>query len=492
MIARESIRAGHGIFDPRLEGAVEVWHSAAHEDSGGTHWQQGGSQTWSRARSDSSAAGGTVAMAITGLLPWGTRYSVSIEWDSSSDDSDTRARTAGLNSASEPVYGPGWTTRDVESSGCTAVLRLTQPLLQGRGKTVVCSAIHRSENDRVAALALVRLTVDAEIARAVRAYWAYVSARETVRVRLGDVAQAERLLDDNKVRQGIGVAAASEVKQARAGLASRQTALARARLQKTSTEDALKEVMGWTPHEEDGQALLVPVDAKRLGAMSALEPPAYAESRAHALKARPELVLQDAAQANLQIDLAVAHQDCLARLDLFINAEHRTGRTKTWDRSFMDGFGRDFGREETRGLALSAGIDGSFPLGNREARHAKRRAQFKVEQGEHERRALEQAISWQVKGGLEDWESSREIVRHAEEAVELARTNLNAERERLKLGVSTSFQVLRVQQDLTEAELEAVHARVSLAIAIMETRLAEGRLLKSLELGWQQEGNGNA
>ena len=92
----------------------------------------------------------------------------------------------------------------------------------------------------------------------------------------------------------------------------------------------------------------------------------------------------------------------------------------------------------------------------------------------------EQQIMWEVRRALRDVQTSRNLLQKSEESTAMARASLEAEGKRMSLGVSTSFQVLRMQEDLTRAELQEVQARIGFESSVVDLQLAEGILLDTL------------
>jgi len=60
----------------------------------------------------------------------------------------------------------------------------------------------------------------------------------------------------------------------------------------------------------------------------------------------------------------------------------------------------------------------------------------------------------------------------------LAEKNLDAERKRYENGMSTSFQVLQIQEALTQARSREVSAAATLRRALVEYHRVTGRLLE--------------
>ena len=67
-----------------------------------------------------------------------------------------------------------------------------------------------------------------------------------------------------------------------------------------------------------------------------------------------------------------------------------------------------------------------------------------------------------------------------DELPEEAEVEETAEEKRLRLGVTTSFQVLQIQQDLTTARLQELRALISYETALVDLQIADGSLLDNL------------
>ena len=77
-------------------------------------------------------------------------------------------------------------------------------------------------------------------------------------------------------------------------------------------------------------------------------------------------------------------------------------------------------------------------------------------------------------------DTSQILVESNRQTRALQETNVVAEEKRLRLGVTTSYQVLQIQGDLTAAQTQEVQAQVAYEKALVDLRLAEGAILSAL------------
>ena len=120
----------------------------------------------------------------------------------------------------------------------------------------------------------------------------------------------------------------------------------------------------------------------------------------------------------------------------------------------------------------------TVPLGNRAAknRHAQSLAteeKLKLQLQQLEETALVEVddAAAAVATGLERVQATREAREYAEQA-------LQAEQRRLDSGKSTSFIVLQLQRDLTQARNAEILARVDYNLQLSALALAEGTMLE--------------
>jgi outer membrane protein TolC len=133
----------------------------------------------------------------------------------------------------------------------------------------------------------------------------------------------------------------------------------------------------------------------------------------------------------------------------------------------------------------SVGVQGQVPLGNRQARGSYRRRQLEVREAEQRLAKTQQDIVLNVRFAMRQAATSRILVESNRQARALQETNVAAEEKRQKLGASTSFEVLRTQEDLTQAQVNEVQSVITYEKALVDLRLAEGVLLEELGIDFE-------
>ena len=115
---------------------------------------------------------------------------------------------------------------------------------------------------------------------------------------------------------------------------------------------------------------------------------------------------------------------------------------------------------------------------NRTAKARSAIAEVALEQGKVVLSDLEQRISTEVRTAVRNVDTARQQIQSAEVSVRLAEKNLDAERRKYENGLSTSFQILQVQEDLTAARSRQVTAVTGYRRALVEYQRSTGQLLE--------------
>jgi outer membrane protein TolC len=131
-------------------------------------------------------------------------------------------------------------------------------------------------------------------------------------------------------------------------------------------------------------------------------------------------------------------------------------------------------------LSFTAGVQVTYPLGNRAAKARLRRAAFRVEQARTTLDDLYRAIELQVRTAARQIETNRQRIEATEVSVALAEERLRAEEEALRVGLSTSHDVLEYQEDLTIARGSYTQAVTDYLISCAQLESAQGTLVEAL------------
>ncbi|MCH7909118.1 MAG: TolC family protein [Candidatus Hydrogenedentes bacterium] len=397
-------------------------------------------------------------LGIGGKLRWGTQYSV--------DYSTVRERGTFVG---DPIT---MRTNISEYSGSVSVT-LTQPLIRGLGSATNRARIRTALTARYVSESTVELTVIDAVGEIVKAYWNLVGAIETLRVREESLNNAERLVEINKQRLRIGTAAAIEVLQAKAGAATRMGDLVSAQTAIANADDRLKDLIGMQDRELYSPKSIIPITRPSVATIEW----DLNESIEAALKNRPEVHAAELQTAIAKIELDRARNAKRPQLDLS-SSYGRSGRAFDFQESLQD-------VRDQEGHSFSIGLFGSVPIKNRAAQGAHRRAKLELAQAEQRLDKTRRGTILSVRIALREVATSEILVESTRQARILQEANVAAEEKRLYLGVTTSQNLLDVQEDLTEAQTQEVQVTIGLEKSVVNLQVAEGTLLKKLGIDFE-------
>jgi outer membrane protein TolC len=117
------------------------------------------------------------------------------------------------------------------------------------------------------------------------------------------------------------------------------------------------------------------------------------------------------------------------------------------------------------------------PLGNRSARNTFKSAKANQQRIALQLKQLQQQILIQIEDALSVAQTSFQRAKATKDARIYAEQALEAEQKKLESGKSTSFEVLRLQRDLTSARLNEIRSLADYNIALARIASAEGSTL---------------
>lgn len=313
------------------------------------------------------------------------------------------------------------------------------------------------------------------------AYWNLVEAEAQLGVAEESLALAEQLHGQNQIRVEVGTLAPLELVQSEAGIAIRQEEIIRARGLVGDSEDVLRQLMNLRDADLWSLKLVLETDPERDEVKIDIE-----EAIATALAERPELRSKRLSQGDLNQDLGYFQNQKLPRVDLrVVYGVNGLGG----DLREIDFFTGELVREASGGYqdaldqaagtnfqGWSAGVNVAYSIFNREAKARLALAEAGFERGEMELEDLELAITTSVRRIARFVDTARQGLESARVSSRLAEKNLDAEQKRYQNGMSTSFQVLEVQEDLTAARSREVAAVTGYRKALVLYYRSIGRL----------------
>jgi len=401
----------------------------------------------------------TINSAVAGKLHYGTQYAVAFD----------------LNK-SESTYG-----RFIEEFDARMTLTLTQPLIRAFGQKVNTVRIKQARNANQIAHAQLKLAVMNTIAEVVKAYWDLVGAVENVKVRSESLANAERLLRINETRREIGMGADLEVLQAKAGVATRQGDLVSARAAVENAADRLKQLLDLREGDAFSKISIIPIDRPNPKALSEFDPTEADRNRdlsiERALQHRPEIQMAELQIENAELEEMRTRNDMMPQFDL--TGTYTQGGRDHQLRQTLEGI------QDKQEKFYSYGFQASIPIRNRAARGQYQRAKLTRREMEQRLQQTRQNLMLNVHLAARNVLTNQILVESNRQARGLQEANVVAEEKRQRLGVTTIWQVLQVQEDLTAAQTLEVQAQTAYEKALVDLRLAEGMLMETFGIEFE-------
>lgn len=462
-LADDEVALASSVFAPRLIASAKLARDDQPGDAVNFAW------------TDTTARG---SLALTGRIRSGLTYTLSA--DSLLDR---------FSSPFQTIYRPAYTT----SLGLT----LTQPLLRGGWRAanmqpIVVASLRAQLSQQQLRARLEQLVGDIAVA-----YWSLALSYKEREARASSLQLAKDQAAESARLIKLGNISELDVVEAQAGVGRAQQALLAVDQQLLDAEARLRALViggpDWQPDET-----LRPADAPATDAVS----PTLAEHLAIARRNRPDLAVAAGTLAVERAGLAVTADDRKPQLDLVLSATaigfagelQNTYATAgvadgtltpayAPDRDLEGGAARALGNLATAGnYAVSLGLRLELPLDHSaaDARHARQR--HAVTRAELAQRAVQVQIENDVRRSLGLVTSDARLARAAEDAVAVHQRLLAGMRKRFSAGTVTSFDVLRVSDALTQAEIDVARARTNYRISLARLAISEGTLLQQLNI----------
>jgi outer membrane protein len=395
------------------------------------------------------------------------------------------------------------------------VFGLTQPLLRDFGSDANTSRI------RVAAVraATAHHVLVQHVAHLIREteqdYWRWAFAREQADLRQRSLETATRLVAQVETLFGAGKVARTSVSGARAALAQRKEDAIVAVSEAATAEDRLKlrlQVdLAATLRATDSitaadmpasSALpsgvaIVPASLTTMAQAARIDHVASLES---ALRRRPELLVLKRELEQREIELRLAGNQAQPRLDL--NAQYmRSGMAGLPSVVCVDPTavvcvpagsdvqetifaGKTSPNDALNSLFSRSPFDGwsaelrlEVPIQNRTAKALRAGATLRQTEAQVRLQAARDEIVLEVRNAVRQADAARARIDAAREAVTATDSQFTATRTQFSAGLASSYEVLRVQDELDRARVTELRALMDLNIAVTGLRLADMTIL---------------
>jgi outer membrane protein TolC len=356
------------------------------------------------------------------------------------------------------------TTPFQNANARAGALTLTQPLLRDAWIDSARLNVSISKRNLKTTELGFRSAVEALVFNVENAYYDLIAAREQVKVQEQAVQLAEQLLAENKKRVEVGALAPLDEKQAESQVASSRATLLSVKQILNVRENVLKSLLT-DDYAAIHEVILLPKEVLlALPQMLNLK-----ESWNRGLTLRPDVLT---ARINLEkqdIQLRYNRNQLFPILDV----TGSIGYTGT-GQELSDAFSQISGKDNQ---FWSVGVTMSVPLGNRAARENYKISKATKTQLVLQLKSLEQSVMTSIDDAIKLAQSSFEAVDATRQARSFAEAALDAEQKKLENGKSTSFQVLQLQTDLTDARSREIAALATYNRALAALAQQEGTIL---------------
>jgi len=348
-------------------------------------------------------------------------------------------------------------------------LTLTQPLLKNFGFEANETNIRIATNNQSISREQLRLRVSDITTQVYNAYVELVFAIQNLEVQRRSLRLAQDLVTLNKARVRAGVAAPVEVTQAEAQEAARVQDVILGEKAVYDTEDTLKVILNIPAGGSWGQEIQ-PSDSLSFEP----KPINLEETIRQALENRYEYKSAKLDIDSKELNVRLTRNQLLPDLSL-------AGSVST------NGFGTSNGQDmssvgSTDFISYSVGVVLTVPLGNRAAEATHTKARLTVDQAKTSLKQLELQIVQQVREAVRRVEANAKRVDANRAARALAEEQLRVEQRRLEAGVTTTFNVLSFQRDLSAAQANELRAVADYVESLANLERVRGTVLEANQI----------
>jgi len=360
--------------------------------------------------------------------------------------------------------------------GSTLRLNFSQPLLKDFGfKMSRREIIVAGFNRQISEENLNQLLEDA-IYRVKSAYWILVYSRENLNVVRQSLKLAEELLDKNKAEIEAGTLAPIELLTAEAEVRLRQAEILEAEAQIKNNEELLKTIVNLSAEMDDIRNVrIVPTDTPTVDRMDVN----FDQALETAVRNRPDLQSLRIDLKNREFDLSYAKNQLLpdVRLQFSYWSPGLGGDQILYqDGNALSGIvigtvagNKTSALKDALNFAYknsSIGVTVTLPVSNVLSRAYRAQAKINLDQTKLRIQDQEQQLALELGNAVRAVETNFLRTQAYKAARELAQQKLEAELEKLKVGMSINYLVLQFQRDLANAQTLELKALIDYKISL--------------------------
>jgi len=412
----------------------------------------------------------TYGAQLTQAVPTGGTFTISVDGYAT----DTNRSFQTIN----PRYGNALT------------FSFSQPLLKDFGFKIARKDILVARNNRDISQEEFRSTLIDTINSIEEAYWTLVYDREILKVRQQSLQLARDLLAKNIKAVEIGTMARIEILSAEAEVATREADILQAEAMERNSEDILRSLINLNEIERDTELIrIIPTNRPSYKKKDISLEEALLTALAH----RPDLAATRIDLLNKELDLTYAKNQLLPNLSfqasywspgvsgdqlLYLNNNALTGVVI----GVIPGGAADAFNDAVnfRYQNWTVGFTLDIPIDSILSRATLAQAQVTLRQSQLRKKNQEQQAFLEIKNSVRSVQTDFKRVEAYRVARELAEKKLEAEEEKLRVGLTTNYMVLTYQRELTDALTMELKS-------IIDYNLSLSRLSKALGTTLQEK-----
>ena len=409
------------------------------------------------------------------------------------------ALTGGFNNTHVTTNNP--TSLLTPQLGSNFQFRFTQNLLQGFGFLPNTRFIRIARNNREISDVAFRLQIITTVDQIENMYWDLVYAYENVQVQQEGLTYAQKALDDAKRQAQVGTAPPIQVVSAQSTLATDQQNLIVAQNNLQLQELLMKNALSRSIEDPVlAEADVIPTSSMQVPQQEPIVP--IQDLIDDGLRHRAELVETRIDLNSREINNKSVRNAMLPTLQAFayyggsgvggdVNPLVPTcvpggssfcfnpaKAPPPFQTSNAVGYGSTLSQlvnstSPDKGVGLSLTI----PIRNRLAQSNQVRAELEYRQARVRQQQLENQVRIEVRNAEFDVKQNRTAVEAAQSAVDLARQTLNADQQKLAVGLTTQVTILQDAATLKTGESNLVSAKAAYEKSVIELDRATGLLL---------------
>ena len=377
-------------------------------------------------------------LSLSQKLVTGANY----QFDFTNNRNKTNSATAGLN----PSYSSEFQ------------LSLTQPLLKNFGIDLNKRNIHIAKNEVDISDHEFKTKVIETVSEVENTYWDFVFTLGDLEVKQKSLERAKDFQRRVKAQVLVGTMAPIETLQAESEVASREEFLLTAQDAIDDNQDKLKNILNIDFSSPQGISPIYPSTQPNV----LIEDFDFNEIMKMALSNRPDYLAKKKDLENKDILVKYQENQIYPSVDLVgsLGINGLSGEAITITSGTFQGtsaYGGGYGNSLTDTLSTNYydwefGVKFSYPLGNRSAKSKLSASRLEKAQLILGIKYLEKKIILEVRESARQLTTDSKRIKAATIAKKLAEEKLKAEGKKFEVGLSTSFNVLKFQEDLAEAQ----------------------------------------